>query len=318
MGIRTHARALGGLAVAALAFTACATDSTSTMLAPAGALLGIQPPSSRPPGTTVRTAEVERLEVCKDYAAGSQAPAQTGFSVAVSGGTTANFTFQLTPGECAEVWVNGSAAADNVTVTETVPSGFSAAWATTSVNSSGPLPPASGTGNVASATIGGANIPGALIVFTNTPLPPPPPPPAEGRMTGGGFQLTNGVRVSRGFTIHCDIILSNNLEINWDDNKWHIDKPLTKATCIDDPAYDPTPPVAPFDTFIGEGVGRLNGVDGYLVQFTFIDAGEPGTGDKAAIRIIAPDNTVVLDIPLSLLGGGNIQAHYDQPHGNKP
>lgn len=146
-----------------------------------------------------------------------------------------------------------------------------------------------------------------------------------GRMTGGGGQIiVGGIRVTRGFTIHCDLTLSNNLEINWPDNRWHIDKPLTSAECIDDPAVSPEPPPAPFDTFIGEGVGRLNGVDGSIVRFTFIDSGEPGGGnDRATIRIWAPGanpdtDTPVLTVPMSFLDHGNIQAHYDQPHGNKP
>src|SRR5688572_1032845 len=69
---------------------------------------------------------------------------------------------------------------------------------------------------------------------THTDCPPPPdcdphtgicePPPCDdhnpcaidGRMTGGGGQIIIGdVFVSRGFTLHCDITLSNNLEINW-------------------------------------------------------------------------------------------------------
>ena len=31
-----------------------------------------------------------------------------------------------------------------------------------------------------------------------------------------------------------------------------------------------------------------------------------------------PGGALVLDVPLRLLDNGNIQAHYDQPHGNKP
>jgi hypothetical protein len=144
-----------------------------------------------------------------------------------------------------------------------------------------------------------------------------------GRMTGGGGQITvGGILVTRGFTIHCDITLSNNLEINWEGNRWHIDKPLTSAECFDDPAISPEPPPAPFDTFIGEGVGRLNGVDGSMVRFTFIDSGEPGGGnDQAAIAIWAPGadpdtDPPVLNVPLSFLDQGNLQAHYDQPHGS--
>lgn len=140
-----------------------------------------------------------------------------------------------------------------------------------------------------------------------------------GRMTGGGGQIIIGdVRVTRGFTIHCDIVLSNNLEINWSGNRWHIDKPLTSAECFDDPTVDPVPPRAPFDTFIGEGTGRLNGDDGSRVEFTFVDGGEPGTRDRAQIQILAPDGSVALTVPMSNLDHGNFQAHYDQPHGSRP
>jgi hypothetical protein len=141
-----------------------------------------------------------------------------------------------------------------------------------------------------------------------------------GRMTGGGGQIMiDGVRVTRGLTLHCDIVLSNNLEINWTGgNKWHLDKPITSATCVDDPAISPFPPAAPFDTFIGEGVGRLNGEDGSFVSFTFVDAGEPGNDDSAWIRIWAPGADPSVDAPVLDVSGnldnGNLQAHYDQPH----
>lgn len=144
----------------------------------------------------------------------------------------------------------------------------------------------------------------------------------NGRMTGGGGKVVSaaGADVTFGFTLHCDITLSNNLEINWAGNSWHLDKPITSARCEDDPAIAPRPPVAPFDTFHGEALGRLNGVDGSRVEFTFVDDGEGGnSGDKARITIYAPgSNTVVLDVPLTLTANGNIQAHYDQPHGQKP
>ena len=141
----------------------------------------------------------------------------------------------------------------------------------------------------------------------------------DGRMTGGGGQdvALSGIYVTRGFTIHCDLTLSNNLEINWPDNKFHLDKPLTGAVCLDDPNVAPEPPKAPFDTFLGEGYGTLNGVDGARVVFTFVDAGEPsGKGDKARIQVFDASGVLVLAIPLSPLDNGNIQAHYDQPHKN--
>jgi hypothetical protein len=143
---------------------------------------------------------------------------------------------------------------------------------------------------------------------------------ATGRMTGGGATVAVGdVKITKGLTLHCDITLSNNLEINWPDHKWHLDKPITKATCIDDPAIDPTQPPAPFDTFIGEAIGRLDGVDGALIKFTFVDAGEPGgKADKAGFQIWDKDGNLVLSLPLQLTTTGNLQAHYDQPHGSKP
>ena len=144
----------------------------------------------------------------------------------------------------------------------------------------------------------------------------------NGRMTGGGGKVesSDNQDVTYGFTLHCDITLSNNLEINWPGHKWHLSKPITLAQCLDDPAIEPHPPVAPFDTFNGEGLGELDGAPGSKVVFTLIDDGEGSkSGDKVALKVYAPDGvTVVLDVPLQLAPDGNIQAHYDQPHGQKP
>lgn len=143
-----------------------------------------------------------------------------------------------------------------------------------------------------------------------------------GRMTGGRNLRVDGAHVrasSGGFTIHCDITLSNNIQVSWPGgNKWHLDKPIDKAICIDDPEFDPTPPAAPFDTFIGEAVGKLNGVDGSEIRFTFIDDGEPGRTDYMKIEIWDVGDIPGVD-PVFItfegfLDGGNIQAHYDQPH----
>jgi len=150
-----------------------------------------------------------------------------------------------------------------------------------------------------------------------------------GRMTGGGKQVTvDNARITRGFTIHCDIRLSNNIEVNWESNgesnRWHLAKPITSAVCSDDPAIKQKPPKAPIDTFIGEGSGRLNGEDGSIIRFVFVDAGEPGRNDTASIKIWAPgvdpDAAGAPDPVLEVSGkldNGNIQAHYDQPHKKK-
>ena len=143
---------------------------------------------------------------------------------------------------------------------------------------------------------------------------------ALGRMTGGGRQLSiDGARVTKGLTLHCDITLSNNLEINWPGgNNWHLEKEsLTSVRCIDT-VVDQAPPPAPFDTFIAEAVGSLNGVPGSIIKFTFVDAGEPGRNDSGIIDIWAPGDDPGVDTPVlsvnANLRGGNFQAHFDQPH----
>jgi hypothetical protein len=142
--------------------------------------------------------------------------------------------------------------------------------------------------------------------------------PASGRFTGGGKQLMINIprgtlHVTRGFTLHCDLLLSNNLEVNWSGgNKFHMTEHLS-AICLDDPSFDPFPPAAPVDTLIGVGTGRYNGDDGYTITWRMEDHGEPGSEDQMSILITGPGGTV-LDVPLQKLEGGNIQAHFDQPH----
>lgn len=140
--------------------------------------------------------------------------------------------------------------------------------------------------------------------------------PGLGRFTGGGSQIrVDGVRVTRGLTIHCDLLLSNNLEINWAGNQFHMTEHLTTVACTDDPDITQAPPAAPLDTLVGVGTGRYNNVAGYTVQFTLVDYGEPGSADRMAIRVFnTTTGAVVLNVPLQVLTGGNLQAHYDQPH----
>ncbi len=140
---------------------------------------------------------------------------------------------------------------------------------------------------------------------------------SNGRFTGGGHQIrVDQVRVTRGFTIHCDLLLSNNLEINWLGNRFHMTEHLDTVVCSDDPLIIQDPPPAPVDTIVGVGAGRYNNVDGFTIEFTLVDHGEPGRDDQARFLVYetaAPAN-VVLDVPLQNLTGGNIQAHFDQPH----
>ncbi len=134
-----------------------------------------------------------------------------------------------------------------------------------------------------------------------------------GRMTGGGRVATSaGVNVTHGFELHCDAAQTpNNLQINWGANKFHLEK-LTKALCGDNPNIGPNPPGANFDTYMGEGTGRLNGVDGATVKWTFTDAGEPGSKDSVHITIKDSGGNMVLEVT-GKLNKGNHQAHHEKP-----
>ena len=158
------------------------------------------------------------------------------------------------------------------------------------------------------------------------PCEPPPPPPEMGRFTGGGVVRLKAVgddeviKITHGFTLHCDELLSNNLEVNHGGDKFHINPKgeFDMVGCWDNPAVDPEPPPAPVDNIRAIATGRWNGVDGYKIRIHLEDAGEPGGKlDKAGL-VIYKDGDVVLRANFDYTVSGNIQAHYDQPHGSKP
>jgi hypothetical protein len=173
------------------------------------------------------------------------------------------------------------------------------------------------TGEGASCFIGHTHVTGA-------PIPPSDHPPEvhEGRMTGGGSIFTpDGVRVTHGFELHCNpAIQPNNLQVNIHNpqrDRFHLEN-LISVQCSDDPTIEPDPPAAPIDTYHALGMGRLNGVSGYTIHFTFTDAGEPGRDDLAEYEIWLDSNSnglidsgeeVVLDVGLTPLTFGNHQAH---------
>jgi hypothetical protein len=144
--------------------------------------------------------------------------------------------------------------------------------------------------------------------------------PGVGRFTGGGSQIKAGVgRITKGLTFHCDRLLSNNLEVNWPGgNNFHMEEHLQTVECTDHPDILEDPPAAPLDTLVGVGAGKLNGVDGFTIEFTLVDYGEPRSNDRAALKIYktGTPGDVRLDVPLQVISGGNLQAHYDQPHKN--
>ena len=126
-----------------------------------------------------------------------------------------------------------------------------------------------------------------------------------GRVTTGSMQATYGF----GFELHCDAKRNpNNLEVNWGNgSNFHLER-LTTASCSDNPAIVPNPPAAGFDTYRGTGTGRYKGSSGATAEWTFTDAGEPGTNDTAKIVIKDAGGNTALSVSGNLTGGDN-QAH---------
>ena len=76
-----------------------------------------------------------------------------------------------------------------------------------------------------------------------------------GRFTGGGRQIVDGLRVSMGLTVHCDLLLSNNLQVNWKGGSFHMTEHLETVECVDTPDINQSPPAALLDTLVGVGTG---------------------------------------------------------------
>lgn len=167
MSIRTHRITSGIVTAGALALVAaCAQPGTPVSpTAQAGSTAAV-----------LRQAEIGQFEICKDYAI-TVGPAVT-FNVVVDDGNNGSidseFTVQLSNGQCAEVWQDLIVGPDLVTVTEVVPSGFTASYVKTTQSGSNTIVDPPVTSNTVSGSVGDA---GFLVVFTNTGTPPPPPPP---------------------------------------------------------------------------------------------------------------------------------------------
>lgn len=314
MFVRTHFLAgLGATAGGLLLFTAaCSESPTRTGPSP------ITAKSGGPSNVVLGQPEFNQMEVCKEYS-GIVGPPVT-ITVQVDVGDNNSIDQTLSPitnlgnGQCREIAYSSDVNApvgDRIILTEQVPAGYTASF--TREHTSGAT--SSGSGNVASGVIHVDG--GYLITFINTSIPTVI---GTGRFTGGGWtEIASGLRISQGLTIHCDLILSNNLEINWKDandvqHQFHMTEHLTTIACTDSASIPQPPPAAPLDTLIGTGTGKFDGTAGFTVEFTLVDSGEPGgANDQIALRIFQGAN-VVLNVPLQDITKGNLQAHFDQPH----
>ena len=125
------------------------------------------------------------------------------------------------------------------------------------------------------------------------------------RWIGSGSIIQGDLRVTHGFKLHCSVDqLPNNLQVNWGGNHFHLTQ-LTAVVSSDNTAIDPKPPRGGCDTYHGWGVGKYDGVDGYQAEWIFTDAGEPGRGDWAWIKITAPNGDTVMEVKGHLKSGNH-------------
>ena len=131
----------------------------------------------------------EQLKVCKQYPAGTVNPpaVQVQLDVVTNNpprGPQTGLIFTIQPNSCMVIWQNGEQfgpEADNVTVTEMVPAGYTATSQVTTIVRDGPRNPGnnvyittvnpSTSATTVTGIVGGPQIPGMLVVFTNTLTP---------------------------------------------------------------------------------------------------------------------------------------------------
>jgi hypothetical protein len=165
----------GLLSLGVAALGACSAESPA---APGvgGPSLGLIPGGTGEATTSTITAEI--FKVCKVYS-GTVGPAvsiQVQVDVGNNGGAADHdFAVNVADGECVAVWsTSGNAGVtDLVTVTETVPAGYTASFVTQTLEDGITATDASAAGATTSETItnpGGTGTDGVVVTFTNTEL----------------------------------------------------------------------------------------------------------------------------------------------------
>ena len=132
-------------------------------------------------------------------------------------------------------------------------------------------------------------------------------------------------KVTHGFELHCDATQApNNLEINWLQNKFHLEE-LESAKCIDNRTPNEPPPSPhpgpTLDIYKGEGFGRYNGVCGAYATWVMDDNGEPAKNDQIlSLKIKDEKGKTVLDItnPLKLQTGNHQFVPHQSQHPHPP
>ncbi len=144
---------------------------------------------------------------------------------------------------------------------------------------------------------------------------------ANGAGVEAAVEIDGTVDVRTGLgKINCDGSGPTTIQVQWREdgggtNTAHFTA-LLEVSCCDDPAIEPDPPDACFDTITGVATGTVNlagpgGEFDATLEFTFVDAGEPGVGaDQASLKITTETGAVVLNVS-GAIDPSQVQAHSD-------
>jgi hypothetical protein len=119
------------------------------------------------------------------------------------------------------------------------------------------------------------------------------------RMFGGGRQFTStGMQVNYGMDLHCDAsIQPNYLQVTWGGGNVFVLENMTRAACTG----------APFHTHSGSGTGAIDGQPGATIEWTMVDAGQPGVmNDNGRVVIKDAAGAAVLEVSGKISGGSHI------------
>ena len=135
-------------------------------------------------------------------------------------------------------------------------------------------------------------------------------------MVFNGPGNSNGLRVKENLDLACETSGFHDLSLLWGGltnpqaHRFDLDS-IGDVNCGDSPAIlSPGDPFATFDVHSGEGTGRLDGVAGATIEWSFSDAGEPGRRtDRSWIKVTTPGGTAGDALSVSrFVGQGNHQA----------
>jgi hypothetical protein len=144
--------------------------------------------------------------------------------------------------------------------------------------------------------------------FGHFPQPKPLSDSTRRKMTGAGHLPGAGGPVKFTLELACDPIRNSRLDVRWENRRFELDL-IARLFCEEFPE--------PLQTHRGVGIGRLDGVAGAEVEWSFADAGEPGLLDRALLRIRDGVGEIVLEVA-GTIKAANLQAHADPKEGAQP